>query len=327
MKPFLCLVTVLINFCLLTSAAEVDFSKEIKPIFEKSCLECHGPDKQKGKLRLDNRESALKGGKDGLVIVPKDAARSDLYRRITLSKDSDDVMPSKGDLLTKEQTDLIRDWINQGAVWPESLALKEAEAAAPAEPKRESPSVAAPELPKDFKPSAEEQKAITKLAESGLTVRPIATSVPWTEADLGLQGTNVTDSTIAPLKQVMSLVELNLARTKVTDAGLENIGSLPYLQRLHLELTGVTDAGLEKLKGLARLVYLNLYGTAVTDAGLEHLKGMKHLRNLYLFESKVTAKGVAELKKALPGLDISTGWEINAPSNKAEKKDEKEEKK
>ena len=43
----------------------VDFVKEIQPIFQKSCIECHGPDKQKGKLRLDNKEAALKGGEDG----------------------------------------------------------------------------------------------------------------------------------------------------------------------------------------------------------------------------------------------------------------------
>jgi mono/diheme cytochrome c family protein len=306
MKAIICLATLLINAGLLTAFAEVDFVKQIKPIFEKSCIECHGPEKQKGKLRLDSPEAALKGGQDGPVIVPKDAAGSDLYRRITLPKEADDVMPNKGDLLTKQQTDLIRDWINQGAAWSESSAAKQTVAPAAASVQRESPTVSAPELPKDFKPTAEEEKAIAKLAEGGLTVRPIALSVPWREADFGLQGTNVTDAAIAPLRNITSLVEVNLARTKVTDAGLESIGSLPHLQRLHLELTAVTDAGLAKLTGLSNLVYLNLYGTAVTDAGLEHLKGMKYLRKLYLFESKVTAAGVADLKKALPGLDIST---------------------
>src|SRR5260221_9435297 len=110
MKPIIPLVIVFFNAGILASAADVDFAKEIKPIFEKSCIECHGPEKQKGKLRLDSRETALKGGKDGPVIVPKDALKSDLYHRITLPKGDDDVMPNKGDLLTKAQTDLIRDW-------------------------------------------------------------------------------------------------------------------------------------------------------------------------------------------------------------------------
>src|SRR5436309_119076 len=55
----------------------VDFAKEIQPILQKSCVECHGPDKHKADLRLDGKETALKGGKDGPVIVPKDAAKSE----------------------------------------------------------------------------------------------------------------------------------------------------------------------------------------------------------------------------------------------------------
>src|SRR5579863_3016668 len=100
-------------------AAQVDFTKEVQPIFQNACLKCHGPEKQKGGLRLDSKAAALKGGKDGVAIVPGAADKSDLYRRVTLPATNDDVMPSQGDLLTKAQTDLIRDWINQGANWPE----------------------------------------------------------------------------------------------------------------------------------------------------------------------------------------------------------------
>src|SRR6478752_1214020 len=99
---------------------KVDFAKQIQPIFEKSCIKCHVPEKQKGGLRLDQKAAALKGGKDAVAIVPGDAAKSDLYRRITLPDGSDDVMPNQGSPLTKAQTDLIRDWINQGATWPET---------------------------------------------------------------------------------------------------------------------------------------------------------------------------------------------------------------
>jgi mono/diheme cytochrome c family protein len=309
-----------LSCCLFTSsAADVDFLKDIQPIFQKSCIECHGPDKQKGKLRLDNKEAALKGGEDGPAIIPKDAAKSDLYRRITLPKSSDDVMPNKGELLTKEQTDLIRDWINQGAIWPE--------AAAPAKVAKTAPSVPVAELPKDFKPSAQESEAVAKLAKSGIEVRLVAANIPWRDANLRNQGTNITDAAIAPLKDIKSLVDLNLATTKITDAGLDTIKDLPYLQRLHLELTSVTDTGLAKLKGLTNLVYLNLYGTAITDAGLENLKGMGYLRNLYLFQSKVTTAGVAGLKHALSHLDISTGWELEALVKKVEMKDEKKDEK
>src|SRR5436189_2558507 len=95
------------------AADKVDFAKQIQPILQNNCVKCHGPEKQKGKLRLDSKEAALKGGKDGPAFVAGDAAKSEMYRRITLPKSDDDFMPSEGDPLAKAQMDLIRDWINQ----------------------------------------------------------------------------------------------------------------------------------------------------------------------------------------------------------------------
>src|SRR5687767_13758813 len=83
---------------------KVDFAKSIQSIFEKRCLECHGPSKQKGDLRLDTKEAALKGGgSDVKAIVPGKPEESDMFKRISLPAGHDDIMPSKGDPLTKEQ--------------------------------------------------------------------------------------------------------------------------------------------------------------------------------------------------------------------------------
>ena len=99
------------------SAATVDFSGEILSILQRSCFECHDAKLQKGKLRLDTREAAF--AKPG-VIIPGSSARSELVRRISLPKGHEDVMPNRGEPLHKSQTDLIKSWIDQGAVWPES---------------------------------------------------------------------------------------------------------------------------------------------------------------------------------------------------------------
>jgi mono/diheme cytochrome c family protein len=300
----------------LRAADKVDFTKQIRPIFQQNCVKCHGPEKQKAKLRLDSKEAAMKGGEDGVVIVPGDAAKSDLYRRITLPKGHDDFMPNEGDPLTTAQTDLLRDWINQGAPWPEEAAAKES---VPTDPLAV--------LPKDFKPGANESKAIARIAQAGVDIRPVARNTPWAEANFRLQGTNITDAVLAPVKDVTSLVEVNLAKTSVTDAGLAALENLSNLIRLHLELTSITDAGLARLKNLKNLSYLNLYGTAVTDAGLEHLKGLRSLKQLYLWQTKVTEAGAADLKKALPELMISTGAELNTLVKKEEKPEEKKEEK
>lgn len=293
------------------SAEPVDFVKEIQPIFQNSCVKCHGAEKQKGDLRLDTKAAAMKGGKDGAVIVPGQADKSDLYRRITLPDGSDDVMPPKGDLLTKKQTDVIKDWINQGAVWPDNAIAKSDEGPA-------TNSVFAALTP--AKPSAAEAGAISKLNAAGIDVRLVAMGLPWHEVNLRTMGTNATDATIAPLKDVLSLVDLNLAGTKVTDAGLQNLAGLTNLVTLHLELTHVTDAGLASLKRLDNLAYLNLYGTSVTDKGVEQLNGLHHLKHLYLWETKVTADGATNLQKNVPGLMISRGWENEPAAQKPEEK-------
>src|SRR3977135_3388076 len=71
----------------------VTYAADIKPIFEKSCVKCHGPEKQKAKLRLDTLEAALKGGEDGKVIEPGDSANSMLVHNVAHIGDEDMFMP------------------------------------------------------------------------------------------------------------------------------------------------------------------------------------------------------------------------------------------
>src|SRR6266496_3427794 len=84
---------------------KVDFAKQILPILQQNCIKCHGEEKQKGKLRLDSKEAAMKGGKDGVVIVAGDADKSENYGRIPCPKATEDAFPTEGDRLTKKQID------------------------------------------------------------------------------------------------------------------------------------------------------------------------------------------------------------------------------
>jgi mono/diheme cytochrome c family protein len=94
----------------------VDFSKEVKPIFESSCIKCHGRGKDKGGLRLDTRETLLKGGDSGATIVLGKSAESYLVELVQ-GFDPDNSMPKKGSKLTPEQIGVLRAWIDQGAKW------------------------------------------------------------------------------------------------------------------------------------------------------------------------------------------------------------------
>src|SRR5947207_9226218 len=117
---FISLVCLL--FCATLSAEEkIDFARDVQPIFKSACYQCHGPDKQKGKLRLDAKSIALHGGKSGKSIVPGQVQESELYKRIT-SKDEDERMPQDREALTAEQIAVIRAWIEQGANWPDEAS-------------------------------------------------------------------------------------------------------------------------------------------------------------------------------------------------------------
>jgi Planctomycete cytochrome C len=106
--------------------SKIDFDRDIRPIFEESCLRCHGPIKPKSQFRLDDRVAALRGGADGKDILPGNAAQSGLWQRVTTTNEDDQMPPpGKGDPLTAAQIDKLRDWINQGANWGTNTAAEQ----------------------------------------------------------------------------------------------------------------------------------------------------------------------------------------------------------
>jgi len=110
----------------------MDFEKHIKPILEENCLSCHNADKHKGDLVLATKKEAFTTGEHAPNLVAFNVEKSALYRSTTLSPEDDDVMPPKksGGPLKKEQSDLLKAWIEQGAVWPDGVTLKAKEKAA-----------------------------------------------------------------------------------------------------------------------------------------------------------------------------------------------------
>jgi len=106
------------------SSTSIDFQKEIRPLLESRCYECHGPQKQKSGLRLDRKSSALQGGDSGKpAVLPGKSGDSILVQKIT-SKDPDEIMPPKGEKLSATEVALIKSWIDQGAVWPDEMTKK-----------------------------------------------------------------------------------------------------------------------------------------------------------------------------------------------------------
>lgn len=110
------------------SEHEKFFVEKVKPVFDTKCLKCHGPEKQKGKYRMDQPAFALKGGdSEKLAVKPGDPFASNLVRLILLPASDDDVMPptGKGTLTPEEVMHIIR-WIQQGAHIPGQAAASSA---------------------------------------------------------------------------------------------------------------------------------------------------------------------------------------------------------
>ena len=104
-------------------AAPVDFVREVRPIFEKHCYECHGEKKQKSGLRLDVKAAALKGGDEHAPnIIAGKAKESPLIEMVT-SADKDERMPPKGDGLSAGEIAALTRWVEEGAVWPDGVDL------------------------------------------------------------------------------------------------------------------------------------------------------------------------------------------------------------
>jgi mono/diheme cytochrome c family protein len=104
---------------------KIDFVKHIQPIFQAACNKCHGAEKQKGELRLDSKTLAMKGGQGGKIIVAGDSKNSVLIQRV-LGVGEDARMPAKADPLTPTQIAILKAWVDQGAVWPDSASVADA---------------------------------------------------------------------------------------------------------------------------------------------------------------------------------------------------------
>lgn len=107
----------------LTESQQENLNLEVRAIFAHNCYQCHGENKKKGELSLETKRGVYDGGESGPSIVAGKLDESELYRRITLSPNDDEVMPKKGKVLKKHEISLIKMWIEEGAYWSDR-ALK-----------------------------------------------------------------------------------------------------------------------------------------------------------------------------------------------------------
>src|SRR5204863_7883967 len=97
----------------------VDFGRDVQPIFRDHCYSCHGPDQQMNGFRLDRRADALRGGGQ-TNIGPGNADGSRLYHRLVGTAFGIQMPPARP--LTDDQIAIIKQWIDEGAEWPDAAS-------------------------------------------------------------------------------------------------------------------------------------------------------------------------------------------------------------
>jgi hypothetical protein len=167
----------IVAFALPLSAAPVDFVRDVRPIFQRHCYDCHSEKKQKSGLRLDIKSSALKGGdRHAPDIIAGELTKSPLLKFVRGDK-KDLLMPPKGERLSSSELTILTSWIQQGAVWPDGVDL------AKLEDKRDhwsfKPLGAQSSSFKSQIPQSIDDFIKAKLKENNLALSPEADHVAW----------------------------------------------------------------------------------------------------------------------------------------------------
>ncbi|MFN7119063.1 MAG: c-type cytochrome domain-containing protein, partial [Saprospiraceae bacterium] len=248
----------------------------VQPILQEKCVSCHNANKQKGKLRLDEPEFILKGGKNGAVVVAGNAAESELIKRLLLELNDEHHMPPKGKPQpSEEEITLLKWWIAEGCSFDKKVAeLPQNEAVKPIlidyNNTESTPKV------NEFVPTAliapADQNVLDSLQKLGIVALPIASNSHYLAVNfISLPDAN--DSLIQQLEPIVKQIAwLKLSNTRLSNKALQTIAKMPNLTRLSLNNTAVNDEGIKYLENMKQLRYLNLVGTQVSTAGLASLK-------------------------------------------------------
>ncbi|MES2648455.1 MAG: c-type cytochrome domain-containing protein [Bacteroidota bacterium] len=290
------------------------YNDVVKPILQTKCYSCHGPNKQKGSLRMDDISLLMKGGKNGAVIDLKDVAASELLQRLHLPVDNEKHMPPKEkSQLTENQVALLHWWISNGADVTKQV--------------------------KDFQPSGKiqnilaalqqtsvetevykmlslkpvqkaEEKLLTAIRQKNIVIEPITSTSNY----LFVNFVMVKKVTADDLKMLMPLskqiLRLYIGNTNLDDSALPFIAQLTSLQKLDISNNIISDKGLPVLKNLTNLQFLNLSGNNISFKSLLQLKEIKTLDKIFLFNTTLVPSDYGRLQAGFPKTSIDTGGYI-----------------
>jgi hypothetical protein len=247
------------------------YSVRIAPLFDEHCTGCHGPKRQKAKLRLDSYANVVRGGKRGTVIKAGNLHDSELFARLILPASNARAMPPESKPpLTADEVTVVRLWIAAGASGVQPVDQIKG----------------APKPLEQVKFAAIDAVAVAKArAPLAAVVRILQSRYPNViayesreSADLEVNASPMNssfgDADITALRPLSDrIVWADLSGTAVTDGSCTVLATMKQLRVLRLMNTKITDATVLALVGLQKLRSLAVFGTEVTDASLHPLRG------------------------------------------------------
>jgi uncharacterized membrane protein len=278
----------------------------IAPILDEHCTSCHGPSKQKGRLRLDNPERIMTGGKNGAVIRAGNPQESEVVERLRLPRDDEHHMPPKERRQPNDkEVQLISLWIESGASFRKPLkeVVSSEDWSALLTSEDSGPISDVP--PGD--PGVPNQEVVNDLRANGVAITPVSEGSNYLQASFISVPESIND--LLPRMETISanIIWLKLGNTALDDEALPFISRYENLTRLGLERTKITDNGLVQLRGLDHLRVLNLSGTEVSLNGLRAITDIASLRSINVYQTSVQPADVATLSEMFPKAHIELG--------------------
>ena len=280
----------------------------IAPIFEEKCVACHGKTKQKGKLKLDQIENVLKGGKNGFYHGSEESKMALMTHRMRLPLSDKQHMPPKGKTqLTEKEIVIIEKWLSLGAspkLLLKDLQLTEEVVLASMEETNMTKTADWPLVPGL---AAVSETKLTPLRDRGMVVLPLASGHPLLQINCqSLSDFSDKDGELFKGLE-KNIASIRLSGTRISDKSLQWISGLPNLSKLYLDNTLITDEGIALLKNTTELRYLNLVGTSITEKGLRTLSSLPLLKSVYLYQSEVKIEDMAEIQQRMPKVYFDLG--------------------
>ncbi|SHK68106.1 Uncharacterized membrane protein [Reichenbachiella agariperforans] len=287
------------------------FGDLVHPIITNKCKSCHNQDKKKGGLSLSSIEDYLKGGKHGSLIVAGDPSSSELFHRVTLPSDHEEIMPPDGKTpLTKEEIAIIKFWLETGNADFDTLLVA-------LDPDEEISNIALLQLQLGAEAGQSQLDLdtvsldkIERLTALGYEVRELAAGSHAYEVTLN--GTKIMKENRLHHHEALGLLKNNILSLKMRncdlkDIDLEILSDMPVLQHLDLSQNTISDSGIQSLQHLPQLKCLNLYATQVTTLTIEHVAAWPQLSTVYIWQTNIDKESLASLRETHQNINLISG--------------------